>query len=165
MAIVPTRPRPRHGLPSSKRAQIVRYLQLGWRPDAISKELSIGLRTVYDAESNIARYGSVVKLLYTRLGRPFKFTDVDKEAVLELLLQEGWRQQAEIVHWLMLKSKGWTKKKLYCLSLMRSELLRKDWQQDMSQFTADDLIFLDESIFNERTGWRSYGWAPIGEDA
>ena len=85
--------------------------------------------------------------------------------MLELLLQEGWRQQAEIVHWLMLKSKGWTKKKLYCLSLMRSELLRKDWQQDMSQFTADDLIFLDESIFNERTGWRSYGWAPIGEDA
>ena len=89
MDIVPTRPRPRRGLPSSKRARIVRYLQLGWRPDAITKELSIGLRTVYDAESNIARYGSVVKPLYTRLGRPPKFTEADKEAILELLLQEG----------------------------------------------------------------------------
>ena len=65
----------------------------------------------------------------------------------------------------ILKSKGWTKKKLYRLSLTRSESLRKDWQQDMLQFTADDLIFLDESIFNKRTGWRSRGWAPIGEDA
>src|SRR6266568_3185397 len=99
MDIVPARPRPCHGLPS-KRARIVRYLQLRWRPDAIAKELSIGLRTVYDAESNIARYGSVVKPLYTWLGRPPKFTEADKEAVLELLLQESWRQQAEIVNWL-----------------------------------------------------------------
>ena len=89
MDIVPTRPRPRRSLPSLKRAQIVRYLQLRWRPDAIAKELSIRLRTVYNAESNIARYGSVIKPLYTQLGRPPKFTKADKEAVLELLLQEG----------------------------------------------------------------------------
>ena len=65
----------------------------------------------------------------------------------------------------ILKSRGWTKKKLYCLSLTRSESLRKDWQQDMSQFTADDLIFLNKLIFNKRTGWRSRGWAPISKDA
>ena len=89
MAIVPTRPRPRRGLPSPKRARIIRYLQLRWRPDAIAKELSIGLRTVYDAKSNIARYGSVIKPLYTRFRRPSKFTNADKEAMLKLLLQEG----------------------------------------------------------------------------
>ena len=89
MAIVPTRPRPRRGLPSPKRARIIRYLQLRWRPDAIAKELSIGLRTIYDIESNIARYRSVVKPLYTRLRQPPKITKADKEAVLELLLQEG----------------------------------------------------------------------------
>ena len=87
--------------------------------------------------------------------------------MLKLLLQEGWRQQAEIVHWLdyecrvcvsqltmlyILKSKGWTKKKLYCLSFMCNESLYKDWQQNMSQFTVDDLIFLNESIFNKKTG-------------
>jgi len=86
MAIIFTRLCLYHGLPSLKQAWIVKYLQLGWRPDAIAKELSIGLQTVYNAKSDIARYGSVVKPLYTRLGWPFKFTDVDKEAVLELLL-------------------------------------------------------------------------------
>ncbi|OCK99144.1 uncharacterized protein K441DRAFT_541380, partial [Cenococcum geophilum 1.58] len=53
---------------------------------AIAKELSIRLQTVYDAESNIVRYGSVIKPLYIRLRRPPKFTKADKEAVLELLL-------------------------------------------------------------------------------
>ena len=68
MDIVPTRPRLYRGLPSIKRARIVRYLQLRWRPNAITKELNIGLRTVYNVESNIARYGSIVKPLYTLLG-------------------------------------------------------------------------------------------------
>jgi transposase len=35
----------------------------------------------------------------------------------------------------------------------------------MRQFTADDLIFLDESIFNEKTGWRHQAYAPIGHEA
>ena len=89
MDIIPTRSRPRRGHPSVKRARIVRYLQLGWRPNAITKELNIGLRTVYSIESNIARYRSVVKPLYILLGRPPKISKADKEAVLELLLQEG----------------------------------------------------------------------------
>ena len=86
MDIVPTRPCPHCGLPSSKRARIVRYLQLGWQPNAFAKGLSIRLRTVYNAKSNIARYGSVVKPLYTQLGRLPKFTKADKEAILKLLL-------------------------------------------------------------------------------
>ncbi len=35
----------------------------------------------------------------------------------------------------------------------------------MSQFAAENLIFLDESIFNEKTGWRYQAYAPIGEEA
>jgi len=35
----------------------------------------------------------------------------------------------------------------------------------VSRFASDDLIFLDESIFNEKTGWRYRGYAPIGHEA
>jgi len=35
----------------------------------------------------------------------------------------------------------------------------------MLQFTADDLVFLDESIFNEKTGWRFRAYALIGDEA
>ena len=30
---------------------------------------------------------------------------------------------------------------------------------------ADDLVFLDESIFNEKTGWRHQAYTPIGDEA
>jgi len=31
----------------------------------------------------------------------------------------------------------------------------------LSQWTADQLVFLDESAANERTKDRKYGWAPV----
>ena len=34
----------------------------------------------------------------------------------------------------------------------------------MRQFAAEDLVFLDESIFNEKTGWRYRAYGPIGQD-
>ena len=33
----------------------------------------------------------------------------------------------------------------------------------MKKYTADDLVFLDEAIFNEKTGWRHRGYGPQGE--
>ena len=89
MDIIFTCPRLCHSLPFLKRAQIVKYLQLRWRPDAIAKELNITTWTVYNAKSNMARYGSIVKPLYTQLRRLFKFIETDKKAILELLLQKG----------------------------------------------------------------------------
>jgi hypothetical protein len=35
----------------------------------------------------------------------------------------------------------------------------------MARFDANDLIFLDESIFNEKTGWRYHVYVPIGQPA
>jgi len=32
-------------------------------------------------------------------------------------------------------------------------MLRQLYHDEMSQFAAENLIFLDESIFNEKTGW------------
>lgn len=34
----------------------------------------------------------------------------------------------------------------------------------MRRFVAEDLVFLDESIFNEKTGWRYHAYGPIGQD-
>ena len=71
----------------------------------------------------MARYGSIAKPLYILFRQPPKFSKVDKKAILELLLQEGWRQQVKIIYWLaykygvyiiqlavsrILKSEGWT---------------------------------------------------------
>ena len=35
----------------------------------------------------------------------------------------------------------------------------------MQQFVAKDIEFLDESIFNKKTGWRHRAYAPIEHEA
>ena len=166
---IPEYPFTPRGLPAPKRARILRCLVLGWRPDAIAEECNVGLRTVYRIEENLFRYGSIVKPRYRMLGLPSKCTEADKNALFEWLLREGWRHQDEMVYWLwhergvyvsqstisrLLKKKKWTRKELRRISLGRSEELREAYRNDMRRFVADDLVFLDESIFNEKTGWR-----------
>lgn len=45
----------------------------------------------------------------------------------------------------------------------RSEILREDWKnRKLVNWTAEQLVFVDESAANERAGHRKYGWAPVG---
>ena len=48
------------------------------------------------------------------------------------------------------------------ISLGRSDELRRGWKEEMRQLAAEDLVFLDGSIFNEKTGWRYRAYGPIG---
>jgi hypothetical protein len=49
------------------------------------------------------------------------------------------------------------------LSLAHSEALREAYTEEMKRYAADDLVFLDEAIFNEKTGWRHCGYGLQGE--
>jgi len=40
--------------------------------------------------------------------------------------------------------------------------LRRQWMSKLSEWNAEQLIFIDESAANERTADRKYGWAPVG---
>ena len=44
----------------------------------------------------------------------------------------------------------------------RNQELRDDWLQKLAGWETSQLLFLDESTANERTGDRKYDWAPIG---
>ena len=127
------------GIPPAKRAQILRYLLLAWRPDAIAEECHVSSSTVYNIERNLMLYGSTAKPRYRQLRRSPKLSEADKQALFECLLREGWRQQDEMVYWLfhergvnihrsiisrLLKKRGWTKKEIQRISLARSEPLR-----------------------------------------
>jgi hypothetical protein len=41
-------------------------------------------------------------------------------------------------------------------------LLRDEWIRKLSDWTAEQLVFVDESAANEPTTHRKYGWASIG---
>jgi hypothetical protein len=65
----------------------------------------------------------------------------------------------------LLKRRGWSRKEIRRISLNCSEELRWSYIEDIWQFTANNMVFLDESIFNEKTGWRHHAYAPIGNEA
>ena len=160
--------------------RIYTYLTLGWAPKAIARTLGISPHTVWSIERNMMTHGSMRKpQLYPR-GRRKTMALADEDAMLQYLLTFGWRTQEELVYWLeqerdvevsrstisrTLKRRGWNQKELRRISMTQSEALRHAFLQDMSNFEDRDLVFLDESIFNEKTGWRHRAYAPVGHEA
>ena len=64
----------------------------------------------------------------------------------------------------ILKRNRWTRKELRRISQDRSLLLRRLYLEEMSYYMQEDLVFLNESIFNEKIGWRSFSYGPIGSN-
>jgi transposase len=54
------------------------------------------------------------------------------------------------------------RKKLKIEAAQRNNELRTVWQDALQYFSADQLLFVDESGSDERTGDRQYGWSNIG---
>lgn len=84
----------------------------------------------------------------------------------------------ELAVWRALQRLNWSRKRLQRIARQRNQQLRDGWFAKLSQWRADQLIFLDESAACERTGMspsglyrrvrlttagdRRYGWSPRG---
>jgi hypothetical protein len=58
----------------------------------------------------------------------------------------------------------WSRKKARRVAKRQCQQLRNDYLANMAGILAHQMVFLDETIFNEVTGWRLMAWAPIGQD-
>ena len=65
----------------------------------------------------------------------------------------------------LLKQAGISHKKLSVQACQRNEVLISAWTFKMTNWDARQLVFVDESAYNERTGDRRYGWGPSGQRA
>ena len=146
----------------------------------ISDRRGPSLRTIAYWKRNISRYGSAHAPLLRKLGRGRELTVADEEALEEELRQCGWLLQDEMKYWLqvnrgvevsqptisrLIKRRDRSRKKLYAISRARDDDLREVYQRLMRRYDPKYVVFLDESMFNERTGLRARGYAPIGEEA
>ena len=75
----------------ARRADMVRLLELGWRPDAIAEQLHVSRTTVYNTENYLIRYGQPIRPYVRKTGRLVALTRADREALLELLLHNSWK--------------------------------------------------------------------------
>ena len=62
----------------------------------------------------------------------------------------------------LLTERRWSRKSVQARAQERSEPLRAKWQGIAVIYDEDQLVFLDKSASNERTGDRRQGWSPIG---
>jgi transposase len=101
-------------------------------------------------------------------------------AIYHLLNKFPWFYQDEIVEFLaevfdIDVSRGtvcnaltrikFTRKRLRIEAAQRNQELRTAWQDTLQYYDADQLVFIDETGSDERTGDRSYGWAELGQRA
>jgi transposase len=101
-------------------------------------------------------------------------------AIYHLLNEYPWFYQDEIAEFLLevydievsqytisiaLARIKLTRKKLKIEAAQRNQELRTAWQDTLQYFSANQLVFIDETGSDERTGDRQYGWARIGERA
>lgn len=61
-----------------------------------------------------------------------------------------------------LKKLQWSRKGTQRVAAERNQDLRDNWILELGQWTAEQLVFVDESAANEHTMDRKYGWAPVG---
>jgi len=65
----------------------------------------------------------------------------------------------------ILKRRRWSNKKGQRVGVRQNDELRLNWVADMLRLMAEQLVFVDESLFNETTGWRHQAYAPVGQSA
>ena len=189
VSVAPYRPRPTpylipssRGLETRVRISIYRLLLLGWPRQMIADREGCSLTAVRNVEVNLKEHGSVRRPPEpgVKLGRPPKISDEDGEALFEELIRGGWKYQDEIAYWLwiergvkvtqstvsrFLHERNWTRRSLRPFSVARNEELREGYRYGMRSFAQEDLVFLDESIFNEKTGWRHKAYGPVGHES
>ena len=70
----------------ARRADIVRLLKLGWRPDTIAEQLHVSRATVYNTKRNLIRYGQPIRPYIRKASQLAALIRANKEALLKLLL-------------------------------------------------------------------------------
>ena len=152
-----------------------------WRPGAIANKSHTSLSTAYRWENSIQRHGVPRRPKKLPGGRPPRLTTFILNQMLEYLKQHPWLYQDELARYLQeewsvvlsrqsvgeyLRKAGISRKKGQRIGHTQSRQLRVAYQADMaSNFNAEHLVCIDESLFKIQSCWRAMAYAPIGQDA
>ncbi len=80
-----------------------------------------------------------------------------------------WKKWSIHVHkfiiFRILKKRHWSEKREQCVNIRQNDELRLNWIVDLLQLMTEQLVFIDESLFNKTTKWRHQVYASIDESA
>jgi transposase len=133
----------------------------------ISEVTGVSLRQVQQMKRNWTHFGEVIAPQLTIGHRPRKLNGFHELELLKYLEQRPhayidemcwflWDEfeisVSEVTVGRALKRLGWNRKKVIKRSGQRNQALRDGWMHRLGGWTAEQLVFLDESAACERTG-------------
>lgn len=151
-----------------------------WRREAVARDARASRATGFRWETHIDIYGgtTVPRDLY-QLGRSRSISPAALDALLDYQHQKPWLYQEELARYLAEEWDTYVHQSTISRALGKanvsrkkgqrigpqSEELRVAWQAFASQVEAEQLVFIDETLFKLQTMWRSMAYAPIGDPA
>jgi transposase len=142
----------------------------------IAKAVGCSTRTVRAIRRNLRCFGTP-RAPPNGGGRKRSITPPMLDALCEHLEENPGSYQYEMVNFLQkefgvrvttstigraLDSIGWTKKKIRRVAKGRNADLRDLYLHNISEFSPEHFVFVDESGCDRRAGSRRTGWAPLG---
>ncbi len=167
-------------LPASLRSKILRLLLLHWTPSAIAEEVHCCPATVYNVQENLFMYNSPFRSQFRPKDASRKIFKTAENGLIVYLEEQSWVMQKEMIWYIweewdinvhqftisrILKRRGWSIKKGQRVEVRQNDELRLNWVADMLRLTVEQLVFVNESLFNEITGWRHQAYALVDQSA
>ena len=144
--------------------------------DVIAETVECSERAVRRIRSRLQRFGTTTSPL-NRVGRQSKITPLMRDALLEQLANRPDMFRYEMIDFLYdsfglevspttisrtLKTERWTRKTNGRVAKQRNPELRELYLYKLSDCQSYQLVFIDESGCDKRSGHRRQGWAPSG---
>jgi transposase len=163
--------------PSTLQAVIDR-IDAGLNDTQIHAQTGVSRGCTARKRRNIQQWGHPYAPPCVTRGRPATLSNAQRRELTEYLHSKPQAYLEEIKDWLLedfnislsissisreLKKMRWSRKVATKRAAEQSDALRRVFQARVqTHYTADQIIAIDESACNERTGDRKYGWGPIG---
>ena len=167
-------------LSAAIRSRIVRLLLLHWQPLVIVEEVHCCSRTMYSILENIFMYSSSFKSQFRPKEVPRKVFKTAENDLIAYLEDQSWIMQKEMIWYIwkkwdinvhrftisrILKRRCWSNKKEQRVEVRQNDELRLNWIADMLRLTTEQLVFVNEFLFNEITDWRHQVYASVDQSA
>ena len=142
----------------------------------IAETVGCSERAVRRIRSRLQRYGTTTSPS-NRVGRHRAITPLMRDALFEQLAKRPDMFRYEMIRFLhdrfdlevsptamsrMLKTEGWSRKTNRRVAKQRNPDLRELYLYKLSDCRSYQLVFIDESGCDKRSGHRRQGWAPSG---
>lgn len=172
------RPTGRRLAPSTLQALLDR-IRAGVNSTQIQYQTGVAATTTLRVKLALAYWGEPYAPACVKRGRPRKLLPIHRARLREYLTGRPQAYLEEVRDWLYdefdlivsltlvsreLKGMRWSRKIATKRAAEQSDALRRVFQARIqTNYTAAQVVALDESACNERTGDRKYGWGPIGQ--